>query len=326
MEKTTLILIAIIMMTGVLAIPYIRNHLLRIREAESDMDGCAAVLPGAVSGTIRESETVRKTSATAQVLERVLRRAEEKVAAAVGVAVQETERAKKQCTDIVTGAKKLYETAMESGFYSVDLVENAKTECDQAVMAEKQTEEILMLMRELFEISMETNKLAMNISIEAARAGERGKRIGQSAYEIRMLVERSKRTAGKMSKEMREIRKSVTGIAASSERFLSLMDHKVLVDHDSFIFTAERYMEDARLYRQGAVGSNDSVKKVEEELRELGKAVDSVSVWLQTIGENGNRGRGDLTGSDGPVLVGMADLEESSRRLSEMVAAFRVKN
>lgn len=323
MEKTTLIFIVVIVILGGFAgFPYVRGYLLRGRGQGKNSD----------TGISEEEETreaemgMRAVGGTqAEALGRVLQKAQEKMSCAVSAALQETQQTEVRCTGVAAGAKQIYETAVESGFFSVDLIENAKTEWEQAVTAEKQTEEILALMREMFQISMETNRLAMNISIEAARAGDRGKQIGQSAYEIRMLVERSKRATGKMSKEMREIKKSVTDMEASSRSFLSLMENRVVVDHDSFVHMAERYMEDVRLCRQSAADSSASVRNVEDEMEDLGRAIDSTIRWLKNTGERRYMERTEFP-AERPLPAGMIDLEESSRRLSETIAAFRVKN
>ncbi len=146
------------------------------------------------------------------------------------------------------------------------------------------------------DIADQTNLLALNAAIEAARAGESGRGFAVVADEVRRLAERSKSSAGKISKIIESARSESNATVMAMEQSTKQMERglKLLEDvvdassHVQVITQQQRSATDQVLQamEQIAAGSRQ-VSNTAQEISKAAAGHAGLAVEMETMSRNG---------------------------------------
>lgn len=152
--------------------------------------------------------------------------------------------------------------------------ENAKVHTLMGALTEN-TKEVAEITQNIFDISSQTNMLALNASIESARAGEAGRGFAVVAEQIRVLAEQTRQlTEGisqitaKLQENAEETQERINGVLEASEQEKNLIQ---ITDKD---FTQIRSQMDHL---------NEDVVNVSEEISQIMTANDSIVESISQI-------------------------------------------
>jgi len=152
--------------------------------------------------------------------------------------------------------------------------ENAKVNTLMGALTEN-TKEVAEITQNIFDISSQTNMLALNASIESARAGEAGRGFAVVAEQIRVLAEQTRQlTEGisqitaKLQENAEETQERINGVLEASEQEKNLIQ---VTDKD---FTQIRSQMDHL---------NEDVVNVSEEISQIMTANDSIVESISQI-------------------------------------------
>ena len=152
--------------------------------------------------------------------------------------------------------------------------ENAKVHTLMGALTEN-TKEVAEITQNIFDISSQTNMLALNASIESARAGEAGRGFAVVAEQIRVLAEQTRQlTEGisqitaKLQENAEETQERINGVLEASEQEKNLIQ---VTDKD---FTQIRSQMDHL---------NEDVVNVSEEISQIMTANDSIVESISQI-------------------------------------------
>ena len=177
------------------------------------------------------------------------------------------------------GMKQVAEMSMESMqklLEQADAIaaENAKVHTLMGALTEN-TKEVAEITQNIFDISSQTNMLALNASIESARAGEAGRGFAVVAEQIRVLAEQTRQlTEGisqitaKLQENAEETQERINGVLEASEQEKNLIQ---VTDKD---FTQIRSQMDHL---------NEDVVNVSEEISQIMTANDSIVESISQI-------------------------------------------
>ena len=122
--------------------------------------------------------------------------------------------------------------------------ENAKVHTLMGALTEN-TKEVAEITQNIFDISSQTNMLALNASIESARAGEAGRGFAVVAEEIRVLAEQSKDAVANIQAVTENVNKAVGNLTSDSNRLLDFVDTDIVECLNGFEKMADDYNMDA---------------------------------------------------------------------------------
>ena len=145
--------------------------------------------------------------------------------------------------------------------------ENAKVHTLMGALTEN-TKEVAEITQNIFDISSQTNMLALNASIESARAGEAGRGFAVVAEQTRQLTEGISQITAKLRENAEETQERINGVLEASEQEKNLIQ---VTDKD---FTQIRSQMDHL---------NEDVVNVSEEISQIMTANDSIVESISQI-------------------------------------------
>ena len=145
--------------------------------------------------------------------------------------------------------------------------ENAKVHTLMGALTEN-TKEVAEITQNIFDISSQTNMLALNASIESARAGEAGRGFAVVAEQIRVLAEQTRQLTEGISQITAKLQERINGVLEASEQEKNLIQ---VTDKD---FTQIRSQMDHL---------NEDVVNVSEEISQIMTANDSIVESISQI-------------------------------------------
>ena len=131
-------------------------------------------------------------------------------------------------SDDICSRMESYVEQMNGAVESMREIEASADMTDKSIHSlEAVIAEITNLVKEITQISDQTNILAINASIESAHAGERGKGFAVVAGEIRTLAERSKVSSVSISEVVKKVLEMLDEVKKSNVRNLSSVDNGI---------------------------------------------------------------------------------------------------
>jgi methyl-accepting chemotaxis protein len=147
-------------------------------------------------------------------------------------------------------------------------------------------------------VARQTNLLALNAAIEAARAGEAGKGFAVVAAEVRALSLETSQTTGSIQSTLAELRSRIDRLVAAGEG--------------------------ARVSAQGvkttATDVQGSFKGVEDVMSQILDSASSLASTTEAVDRQCSEFAGSIATAAGAILKSNDKLQETSARVSEVVA------
>lgn len=232
-----------------------------------------------------------------------------------------------QSSDIMSRAKKQYETSEASGREAVALYQRTRQELESAIADSQKVREIDTLAEEILSISSQTNLLALNASIEAARAGDAGKGFAVVAEEIRSLADNSRQAVDKIRQVTDAVVQNVSSLSHSSTKLLDFMNGKVMEDYRGMTELARMYEQDAAFYSDisGELGTASSemrisMEGIRESIQTITALVEKITGHIQGMEQSADNSNENAKA----VLGQIQELFRLSELLNRTVASFKV--
>lgn len=232
-----------------------------------------------------------------------------------------------QSSDIMSRARKQYETSEASGREAVALYQRTRQELESAIADSQKVREIDTLAEEILSISSQTNLLALNASIEAARAGDAGKGFAVVAEEIRGLADNSRQAVDKIRQVTDAVVQNVSSLSHSSTKLLDFMNGKVMEDYRGMTELARMYEQDAAFYSDisGELGTASSemrisMEGIRESIQTIAALVEKITGHIQGMEQSADNSNENAKA----VLGQIQELFRLSELLNRTVASFKV--
>lgn len=232
-----------------------------------------------------------------------------------------------QSSDIMSRARKQYETSEASGREAVALYQRTRQELESAIADSQKVREIDTLAEEILSISSQTNLLALNASIEAARAGDAGKGFAVVAEEIRGLADNSRQAVDKIRQVTDAVVQNVSSLSHSSTKLLDFMNGKVMEDYRGMTELARMYEQDAAFYSDisGELGTASSemrisMEGIRESIQTITALVEKITGHIQGMEQSADNSNENAKA----VLGQIQELFRLSELLNRTVASFKV--
>lgn len=281
-----------------------------------DIQDIAASTSNVMGQTLEAGRLAESIRNTGEVLGSIIQNVAGKAGEAAG-----------QSSDIMSRAKKQYETSEASGREAVALYQRTRQELESAIADSQKVREIDTFAEEILSISSQTNLLALNASIEAARAGDAGKGFAVVAEEIRSLADNSRQAVDKIRQVTDEVVQNVSSLSNSSTKLLDFMNGKVMEDYRGMTELARMYEQDAAFYSDisgelGAASSEmrTSMEEIKESINNITALVEKITGHIQGMEQSADNSNENAKA----VLGQMQELFRLSELLNRTVASFKV--
>ena len=214
------------------------------------------------SNVEKSVEIINKTTQRAQGIVNNLQHSIEKTKSSN----QDVNQANKELSIAKVEIVKLSNIIQESASNELGLAQDINT-------LAKDTEQIKSVLEVISDIADQTNLLALNAAIEAARAGEHGRGFAVVADEVRKLAERTQKSLTEINSTISILVQSINN---ASERMTSnSKEVERLVDISSEV--EKKINNTSDLTQNAAIASNETLKDVEDEGKDIDKMVEAIT-------------------------------------------------
>ena len=173
---------------------------------------------------------------------------------------------------------------------------------NKAIEDSHRVSQVNILAKDILEIAINTDLIAINASIEAARAGKAGTGFAVVAHEIRALAD----SCGETATHIQEINKNVTDAVYNlSESVQSLVDYlnqSILIEFRNFIASGQQYREDATYvetamakFSQRADHLKNSINEIALSIENITNALDEGAVGITGVTDSTKNMVGNMT-------------------------------
>lgn len=217
----------------------------------------------------------------------------------------------------------------KDAFLATDrLLQEFGRKVDQAVAEAQVVNQISVMADTIAGISTQTNLLALNAAIEAARAGEQGRGFSVVADEVRKLAEDSSTTVEMIKKLTQEVQISIDNLIAHTSDIMNFISSKVVKDYSHMADIGEQYSTDAKAFFTLADKASQMSQKVMNEVNDVDKAINSISVTVYQNAEGSKdiRAKAENTNMSLRDVADFANrLAVNAEKLNLLVSEFKLK-
>jgi methyl-accepting chemotaxis protein len=188
------------------------------------------------------------------------------------------------------------------------------------------TNSILLILKNINEITDRTNLLALNAAIEAARAGAAGKGFSVVADEVRKLAEQSKKSADQIQKIINNVQNTIhESISITQKAAQNFEDEFNQVDNtiDAFNIIKDSFSSILSMVEL----TNSSISKLEKDKDILVKSIDkisSISHDNSAATEEVSATMEEQSASNTEMFILASKLTDKSKELNEVIKKFKL--
>lgn len=184
-----------------------------------------------------------------------------------------------EISDDICGRMESYVEQMNNAVDSMrEIAETADLTNESIKSLEKVIGDITKFVKEITNISEQTNILAINASIEASRAGQYGKGFSVVAGEVRVLAERSKAASSSVSKTVERVLAMLGEVKSSNARNLSSVDSGI-----SGITAAREAAEELGQLQNESRGKTEQIAQSGKQTGERSRRVHEMAQQMEQL-------------------------------------------